>query len=79
MLVRISQTRTSKAVVQICCEMGKQLEEVVTKQNSHIRVKVAYINLAGVTCVAQSTHTVEFVDQVVAEASIQARVGHTLI
>ena len=66
-------------VVQPEDEVGEQLEEVLPQQESHIKIKVAYVRLAHVPSEAHVAHTDKSVDEVSAVAPVQTRVGLALI
>jgi hypothetical protein len=68
-----------RSVIKVQDEERDQLEEVLPEQNSHVKVNVAYVDLAIVPGETHVTHTVVVVNEVSAVAPVQAGVGLALI
>lgn len=68
-----------RIVIKVQDEVRDQLEEVLPEQNGHVKVNVAYVDLAIVPGETHFTHTVVLVNEVSTVAPVQAGVGLALI
>lgn len=60
-------------------EVGQELKEVLPQYEGHIKGKVAYIQLAALTREGHITDALESIEQVPAQASMEAGSRSTLI